>query len=382
MRLLHTSDWHAGRVLFRQSLIEDLKHSLSQMLNIIKEKQVELVLVCGDIFDSYNAPTEAQDVVYKFFLELYKLNIKAIVICGNHDSSNVLRSIKGLLNLANVIVFEKPAIDNLISFQLNGSDINIAALPYPSERAISTLLNYSESYGKQLMNYCETVTTILSDLDKGFPSKGINIICAHLMVSGASYTGTEREASLADMFSITPQSFPLSANYIALGHVHRAQEIKKSPVKTYYSGSPIQMDFGESKDIKGVYIVDLEEGSIAKNEFVELIPLNPLKYIEVKKDELNTVFEEYKDFKGYLKIKVEVEGKEPGLSDEIRKELGNERVLFVQLENKNKQQILQRSSISLIDPIEVYRSYYKYKGLNLSDEIEKAYLEILQEVEL
>lgn len=381
IRLLHTADWHAGKVLYRRDRTPELKHAMEQMLTMIKEDQVDVILICGDVFDTYNPSARARHAVYQFFLELHALNIPAIVLSGNHDSSNMFDSIKGILKLANVHIFDKPQQDCVFTLNIKGVDLNIANLPYPSNHKLAQLIDNEKGFAQQLQNYAEMTGVIFDMIDQQLNQlSGINIMCSHLMVSGAVPSQSERELSVQDVYAVLPQRFPASAQYVALGHIHKRQQMKDSAVPVWYSGSPIKMDFGETKDIKGVNLVDLEVGSIAKVEFRELTPLKDLKEYRIDLDQLDKTLEACKAFDGYLKLRVKINGPQPGLADQIRDQLGT-KLLNLQLLMDVSEEQQVRSQVEIQKPLEVYEAYYDYRERELDSRVKTAFLELMERVE-
>src|SRR5690606_33988852 len=91
----------------------------------------------------------------------------------------------------------------------------------------------------------------------------VNLVCAHAFAAGGTTGGGERSVHTIEDYSVGAQAFPVGAQYVALGHLHRAQDIP-GPTRIHYSGSPLQLDFGEDRDTKSVAVVELEPGRPAK----------------------------------------------------------------------------------------------------------------------
>ena len=97
MRILHTADWHAGRVLRGVDRTPEIAQALGEILEIAQSERVDLILVAGDLFDTPNPSADAERAVYEFFLRSGQLGIPSVVIAGNHDSPQRLESVAGLL---------------------------------------------------------------------------------------------------------------------------------------------------------------------------------------------------------------------------------------------------------------------------------------------
>jgi DNA repair protein SbcD/Mre11 len=161
--------------------------------------------------------------------------------------------------------------------------------------------------------YAARVARVIEWLCDGFSSADINIVAAHCMVQGGKLGGGERDAQLIDDYMIPAGAFPSAASYVALGHLHRAQ-LMPGPAPIWYSGSPIQVDFGESDDRKQVLLVDAPATGSARVEPVELTRGWRLRTVTGTLDELSASVGADDAF---LRVVVR-EQPRPGLADEVR----------------------------------------------------------------
>jgi exonuclease SbcD len=136
-------------------------------------------------------------------------------------------------------------------------------LPWMSHRwAVKTEQLMGATAAQTAQYYAGRVARVLERLCERFDPNGINIVAAHCMVQGGRLGGGERDAQLIDEYAVPTAAFPASANYVALGHLHRTQSLPgAAPI--WYSGSPIQVDFGEERDTKHVLVVDIPERGAA-----------------------------------------------------------------------------------------------------------------------
>jgi len=107
--------------------------------------------------------------------------------------------------------------------------------------------------------YADRVGRILGALTGGFETGTVNIVVAHLMVLGGLMGGGERGAHTVFDYWVPATAFPSSAQYVALGHLHRAQRID-GPAPLHYCGSPLQLDFGETANEPVVSVIDVRPG--------------------------------------------------------------------------------------------------------------------------
>ncbi|MGE0688114.1 MAG: exonuclease SbcCD subunit D [Dehalococcoidia bacterium] len=266
MRFLHTSDWHLGRMIRSRSRDAEHEAALQQLLTHAREAEVDCLLVAGDVFDT-SAPTpDAERIVYQFFQELHGLGIPAVVIAGNHDHPRRFEAIAPLLRTVNIHSLGDPKPFG------EGGDIEVrsrdgretavvAALPWVSERRAVDMAALQEGPGAALLNYAEQVAQMIQNLSGAFRTDTVNVLLAHALVNdaviGPDHSGGERELHMAmGIYGIQRQRFPNTAQYIGLGHVHKAQELVKSPA-AWYSGSLMQLDFGETQQDKSVNLIEV-----------------------------------------------------------------------------------------------------------------------------
>jgi DNA repair protein SbcD/Mre11 len=160
---------------------------------------------------------------------------------------------------------------------------------------------------------------MLAWLSEGFSADTVNIVAAHCMVQGGMLGGGERDAQLIDEYAVPTAAFPAAANYVALGHLHRAQQMPgAAPI--WYSGSPIQVDFGEERDTKQVLVVDIPDRGAAKVTPVALTRGAVLRTLRGTLAELESAAPTTGD--AFLRVFVR-EQPRAGLADDVRALLAN-----------------------------------------------------------
>ncbi|MDH6084103.1 exonuclease SbcCD subunit D [Umezakia ovalisporum] len=363
MRLIHTSDWHLGRNLKGKERTPEIEFALKELLRQAQELEVDAVLIAGDIFETSNPPPEAERVAYQFFKGLQTAKIPAIAIAGNHDSASRFDGIANLLALAGVQILGKPRRVNqggLISLETSNGKLRVAAMPFASERRLLTVENlWTMDELDQINHYRERVGYLLNKLATGFQDDSVNILMAHLTIDGARLAQSEARHHTKETYALAGQSLPAEAQYIALGHIHKPQQIPVA-APTYYSGSLIQVDFGEAGEDKGFYLIDVEPGSPAKKpEFISIPCQKPLHIIECELSDYEEKLEPYQDYSGYLKVIINLQTPQPGLTDKIRKICGD-KVLQIQPRYPEVKSNQQKSvNQEEFDPIEEFKRYFQ-----------------------
>lgn len=319
MKLLHTSDWHVGKTIRGRSRADEHDAVLDEIVAIADTEDVDLVLVAGDLFDSAAPAPDAERTVYRALLALARGGDRpVVVIAGNHDNARRLAAVAPLLALGGVHLvpmLTTPDDGGVIDVEVGGETARIAVVPFPSQRYIVTAadlmsLDADEHGGR----YAERVRRAIEVLTGGFGDDTVNLLVAHLMVVGGQAGGGERSAHLFDDYSVAATAFPAGTHYVALGHLHRQQSMP-GPCPAWYSGSPLQLDFGETQDDKAVLVVEAAAGRPAE---VRAVPLRQGRRLRTIQGDL-AALEALVGTTGndHLRVRVD-EPARPGLADDVR----------------------------------------------------------------
>ncbi len=293
MRILHTSDWHLGRALEGHSRQPEQEQFVDEICAVAAEHDVHLVLIAGDVFDTYNPPAWAEQLFCEAVDRLSQSGRRAVVIiAGNHDSPDRLSAVRPLaLNQGIVILglpLEQPQLlscrqtaDRVRSLEQGAGWFELAVpgcqhtailslLPYPSESRLGRLLSEELEEYSIRDAYSQVVNEILQRQGEHYREDTVNLAVAHLFVQGGSASDSERPIEVGGACTVAVDHLPGSAQYIALGHLHRPQQLRTAPAPAYYSGSPLAYSFSEASQSKAVYLVDVQPGQLAD---VTAIPL-------------------------------------------------------------------------------------------------------------
>jgi len=263
MRLLHTGDWHVGKTLARHSRIEESREALAAVAAVAVEHEVDALLACGDIFEHLGPSPEAEQVVYEALMRFEEHRIPVVLLAGNHDHPHRWHAVEPLLARFAVHVVpevRRPERGGILEIPArNGSSsVQIAALPWVTERRLIGAAELMGLAEQPYQTYATEVARLLQALCGAFDPEKCNVLAAHLYISGAKPAGSERQLTIGDLFAVAPQAIPPTAQYVALGHVHRPQRVPGIAVPARYAGSLLQLDFGEAGQEKSVVLVDLQ----------------------------------------------------------------------------------------------------------------------------
>jgi len=321
VKILHTSDWHVGRLLRGRSRSDEHEAVLAEIAAIAAAEAVDLVLVTGDVFDSAAPTAEAERIAYAGLLALAEVCTPVVVLSGNHDNERRLQAVAPLLGLGRIVTrasFRSAADGGVVEGETAGRERwRVACVPFLSQRWVvhaADLLDPGKDAADHTGTYRARVGRLLAALTAGFTTDAVNLVAAHLHVDGGMLGGGERAAHTIFEYAVSPAAFPATAHYVALGHLHRPQAVP-GPCPMRYAGSPLQLDFGETADSKSVAVVDARVGHPAVVREVPLSAGRRLRTLTGTLAELEPLADEVGD--DWLKVVVR-EPARVGLVDDVR----------------------------------------------------------------
>jgi len=274
VRVLHTSDWHLGRTLETWPLVEHQSAFLTWLAQLCRERQIEAILVSGDIYDRAVPSVEAVQLLEEALASLVRI-CPIVLISGNHDSAVRLGFGGTLLESVNVH-FRSSVADIARPIHLTGADgtsVLIYGVPYLEPPLVRGLLACDKSHAAVLTAAMDLVRADLAERSADASSTGAgrprSVVMAHAFVTGGQGSDSERDVSVGGVAD-APASVFDGVDYVALGHLHGPQEIAgQSTTLLRYSGSPLAYSFSEEGHLKSVSILDIAmDGPIE----VELVP--------------------------------------------------------------------------------------------------------------
>jgi DNA repair protein SbcD/Mre11 len=336
MKILHTSDWHVGKVLKGRDRYDEHVAVLRSIVQTARDEDVDVVLVAGDLFETAAPAAKAQGLVMRSLLALREDGRHVVVIAGNHDNQALLdavyRPVLGELGLHVLGTPKRPDSGGLMTLRArSGETANVAALPFLSHRyavrAAEVLLHETAEH---TLDYARRVADIVGLLTGGFTPDAVNVVMAHATLLGGRRGGGERDVQTTLDYELSASMFPATAHYVALGHLHRQQEIP-GPCPIFYSGSPLAIDFGEEANEPVVLIVTAAPGVRADARPVAVTGGRRLRTLRGTLDEVIAEGEQAGD--AYLRVVLAEPGR-AGLGDLVREKLPN--ALEVMLDDEHR----------------------------------------------
>lgn len=360
MKFLHTSDWHIGKTIGGRSRMDEHTAALSEVIGIAKQEQVDAVLISGDLYEHRVPTSDADALVFETLIHLYEAGIPVVAIPGNHDAAGRFLALTPLLAKIGVTFVpevKRPEAGGQVEIRSRDGTQGalVACVPFVPERRFndaSALFERTESW---YLSYAAGMGELLTAMTMGFRRDHVNILMAHVFTDGALLGGGEREITIGVAYAIPPSRLPANANYIALGHVHLAQQVKGTAAATRYAGSLLQLDFGEAEQVKSVFIVEASPDKPALVSSVKVSAGRKLLTVEGTLDELANRKDAVGD--AHLRVVVKTNGPVPGMNERVRELLPN--TVQVKLDYERVEPAAAATSVSTLEPREQFLAYYR-----------------------
>ena len=332
MRILHTSDWHVGKTIRGESRLEEHAAVLGEIAEVGRAEGAELILIAGDLYETPAPSPDAVALVNQTLLDLRAI-APLVVIAGNHDNAASFEALRPWAEGLGIIMrgrVARPDAGGVVDVVTDaGERARVALLPFCSPRfsvraADLMALDAAQTAGAYAERLGAIVAALCADPDPG----AVNLLVAHCMVRGGLSGGGERAAQTAfEPYWLSTAAFPPSLAYAALGHLHLVQRVAAGG-PAWYSGSPVQVDFGEAGAGKHVLVVDVTAATPARVREVPLTMGAELRTITATIAELEAMGGT--DFgNAWLRVRVEDTAR-AGIVEDVRTWLG-ERVVEVRV---------------------------------------------------
>ncbi|WP_123505636.1 exonuclease SbcCD subunit D [Frondihabitans sp. PhB188] len=269
MRILHTSDWHLGRTLHGVDLTEHHAAFLEHLVEVVRERAVDVVVVAGDVYDRAVPAVPSVRLLSDAFARLSDL-ATVIVTPGNHDSATRLGFAAGLMRpslriLASVDDVAEPVVvtdsDGPVAFYgvpyLNPDDVRYAFGAEPLPRSHEAVM-------------AAALAGVRDNLAGRDGAR--SVVVAHAFVVGGAASESERDIRVGGVDSVPTGLFD-GFSYVALGHLHGQQTLRSDRAVIRYSGSPLAFSFGERTQVKSTTLIELAaDGSVALEQIPAPVP--------------------------------------------------------------------------------------------------------------
>ena len=399
MKLLHTSDWHLGRLLYGKKRDAEFNAFLDWLLDTLKREQIDVLVVAGDVFDTSMPSNQAQALYYQFLTRVAQTGCRhVVVIAGNHDSPSFINAPQQLLSSLNIYVVGQ-ACDDLNDEVLILKDVNqqpeliICAVPYLRDRDIRSVSagESSEDKAQKLIAGIQSHYDAVAELAQGWRNTvttSIPIVATgHLFTAGGKVQKDDgvRDLYVGELSHFSAARFPAVFDYIALGHLHVPQKVAGQE-HIRYCGSPIPMGFGEAKQQKEVCLAHFEGSQLMTVTSIPVPSFQDLTRVQGSWLQIEEELIKLKERDQSIWIEVVYQGDElmPNLREQIEALTQNSKLEVLRIQN---QRIMQKTleagsateSLDELNPTDVFERCLDSHHIPTAQrpELQAAFLEIL-----
>lgn len=396
MNIIHTADWHLGQTFFGYERYREHEVFLNWICDVIKEREIDLLLIAGDIFDSPNPSAEAQRMFYSFLTKITNENrgLQIILTAGNHDSAARLEAPNSLLGVFNTTV------SGVVHYKNGEIDYERMIVPLKKGGCCLAVPYLRLSDLPEAENYSEGVALLYNELYRRAKEMGYSPVVAmgHLQASGAevSVGDSSEYAIIGGMEGIDAQFANEGIIYTALGHLHREQQVHKR-ANVRYSGAPLPMSFAEKRNSQSVTQIIIDDGGCD----ISLIPFDvpvKLKSVPSKAAPIEDVIRALAELPDgninenspFLEVNVLVKTVDPTLRQQIEDALVGKSVRLARIvatstaiENGEQSAPMTYDDFKCKNPIEIMQEIYRKRcdGEEMTEELLEKLNEVIKEIQ-
>lgn len=389
MRILHLADLHLGRTVRSRGRMEEFRALADEIVEVVRSREVDLLIVAGDVYHTSSPGAEAEQVFYNLILRVNQLGVRVVVAGGNHDGRRRIEAIGPVLKLVGVYALGAPRSPEAGGVERitlrNGEEVRVGILPFLSQRGVVQArqlmdLKAEDQLGQYQVAYRRLVAKLAEamDIDDGLP----RLLVAHPMVQNATLDASERPVHVTPDYAVPVDVFPDDVlDYVALGHVHECQRIPHGcPV--WYAGAPLDMEFRPGAVERGGLLVDIQE---RRNPEVTFVPLRAARRLVTFRGSLEELAEEAPDLQG-AHVRVVLEGVDSriGLADDVRELLPSAVDIAVAASPRTggirPEGEASTSEALSGDPLRLFSAYARDVGIE-DEAVEATFSELLAEVQ-
>ena len=370
MKFIHISDLHIGKRINGYSMLDDQEYILNKIIDIVDSEKADAVLIAGDIYDKALPPSDAVRLFDDFIYKLSKRNIKVFIISGNHDSSERIAFGSRIMKTSGIYI--SPVYDGKISpIKLidEFGDINIWMVPFVKPANVRVFFA-----DEDINTYTEALKKVIDSMSIDKTQR--NILVVHQFITGADRTESE-EISVGGTDNVDVSVFE-DFDYVALGHIHRAQKCTWDKVR--YSGTPLKYSFSEAKDIKSVTCVEINKKGSLNIKTIPLTPKRDMVEIKGKYDDIilrdfykNTTYTE-----DYIHITLTDEEDIPDAIMKLRTVYHNlMKLSYDNMRTRSTNIIEADTEIEKKSPIDLFGNFYELQNNQPMSDKQKLFIEKL-----
>lgn len=376
MKLIHTSDWHLGRIFASVHLTEDQAYVLDQFITMVQDTKPDVILIVGDVYDRAVPPPDAvkllDEVLSRIVLDL---GTKVIMISGNHDSPERLAFGARLLSGKGFhVAAQFEATPYRVTLEDKFGPVHFYALPYAEPAIVKERLGRPD-----IIDQNAAMKASVERIWACHPTGERSVLAAHAFVAGSEESESERALSIGGTGAVDVSSFK-GFSYVALGHLHRPQAAGGNHIR--YAGSILKYSFSEASHIKSVNLVELDSAGLAKIEKLAFKPRYDVRCIEGTLADLISGAANDRNCNDYIKVLLKDRG--PVLDAMVRLRDAYPNVLAIERPDASRTQIPggTQADHRRLTELELFSCFFaQVTGEKLGFEHQEAFVEIVEKLQ-
>lgn len=372
VKILHTADWHLGKIVNEFSMLSVQEQYLNMLEDYLKENPVDALIIAGDLYDRALPPKEAVQLANEFFTTVtQELEVPIFVISGNHDSNERIEYGADLFAHSGLYITGKTQ-EKVRKVTLG--DANFYLVPYSDPREVAQILEKDEIKTPE-----DAIRAQINQMKEDWDESDLNIILYHGFVIAVGEklpeeSDSERPLSIGTIEYVPAEVFK-DFDYVALGHLHKAQKVGSEKVR--YSGSPIKYSKSEAHHKKQNLLVDVSKDGVEVEPVI--LPVHPDLSI------VRGTFAELMDasYADYLFIELEDENYVSDAMNRLRRNYPNAMALEYVNQKEHEELITEKAKEKLekMSLPDLFSEFYQsHIGHNLQEEQEHIVHNILEEI--
>lgn len=374
MKIIHTSDWHIGKIVNEYSMIDDQKYILNKLIELIDEENIDVLMIAGDVYDRSIPPVEAVELLNETLSKLIiDRNVSVMIISGNHDSGERLSFGSKILEKQGLyIAGSDDKLYKKVVLRDNNQNVNFYLVPYKDPALTKKLLN-----NKEIRSHNDAMIAVIDKIKEELNENEINILIGHgyvTMKREEAIEGNDHKYEVAEL-ETSESERPLSIggtdlidgnifkdfDYVALGHLHGRQRIGRETMR--YSGSLLKYSFSEVKQKKSVAVLDL----IDKDINVELKELKPLRDLRIIKGNIEDLICEGRNIEegkeDYIQAILTDDGELMNPMEKLKSVYPNTMLISRERKkNVSKENTLSKGEFRKKSKIDLFKNFYEAYG--------------------
>ena len=393
MKIIHTSDWHIGKIVNEYSMIDDQKYILNKLIELIDEENIDVLMIAGDVYDRSIPPVEAVELLNETLSKLIiDRNVSVMIISGNHDSGERLSFGSKILEKQGLyIAGSDDKLYKKVVLRDNNQNVNFYLVPYKDPALTKKLLN-----NKEIRSHNDAMIAVIDKIKEELNENEINILIGHgyvTMKREEAIEGNDHKYEVAEL-QTSESERPLSIggtdlidgnifkdfDYVALGHLHGRQRIGRETMR--YSGSLLKYSFSEVKQKKSVAVLDL----IDKDINIELKELKPLRDLRIIKGNIEDLICEGRDIEegkeDYIQAILTDDGELMNPNEKLKSVYPNTMLISRERKkNVSKENTLSKGEFRKKSKIDLFKNFYEIYGSgDYNDKKEAVLIDTIKEV--